>query len=49
MNVVEAKKLIMTAGVPYIVADGRKGGSTVACAIVNALLIQAEKFEQQNG
>ena len=38
VNVVEAKKLIMTADVPYIVADGRKGGSNVAAAIVNAML-----------
>ena len=38
VNVVEAKKLIMTAGVPYIVAEGRKGGSTVAAAIMNAML-----------
>lgn len=38
VNVVEAKKLIMSADVPYIVADGRKGGSTVAAAIVNAML-----------
>ena len=38
VNVVEAKKLIMTAGVPYIVAEGRKGGSTVAAAILNAML-----------
>ena len=33
VNVVEAKELIMTADVPYIVARGRKGGS-------NALLYQ---------
>ncbi len=38
VNVVEAKELIMTAGVPFIVARGRKGGSNVAAAIVNALL-----------
>lgn len=38
VNVVEAKELIMTAGVPYIVARGRKGGSNVAAAIVNSLL-----------
>ncbi len=38
VNVVQAKELIMTAGVPYIVARGRKGGSNVAAAIVNALL-----------
>ena len=38
VNVVEAKELIMSAGVPYIVAAGRKGGSNVAAAILNAML-----------
>jgi precorrin-8X/cobalt-precorrin-8 methylmutase len=38
VNVVPAKELIMRAGVPYIVNRGRKGGSTVAAAIVNALM-----------
>lgn len=38
VNVVQAKELIMTADVPYIVARGRKGGSNVAAAICNALL-----------
>lgn len=40
VNVVEAKELIMTADVLYIVARGRKGGSNVAAAICNALLYQ---------
>ena len=40
VNVVESKEEIMQAGVPYIVARGRKGGSTVAAAIVNALMYQ---------
>ena len=40
VNVVESKEQIMTAGVPYIVARGRKGGSNVAAAICNALLYQ---------
>lgn len=40
VNVVESKERIMTAGVPYIVARGRKGGSNVAAAICNALLYQ---------
>jgi len=40
VNVVPAKELIMTAGVPYIVARGRKGGSNVAAAICNAILYQ---------
>ena len=37
----ESKEEIKTAGVPYIVTDGRKGGSTVAVAIINSLLYQA--------
>lgn len=41
VNVVESKERIMTAGVPYIVARGRKGGSNVAAAICNALLYAA--------
>lgn len=40
VHVVESKELIMAAGVPYIVARGRKGGSNVAAAIVNAILYQ---------
>ncbi|MGN0600090.1 MAG: precorrin-8X methylmutase [Oscillospiraceae bacterium] len=38
VNVVQSKELIMSSGVPYIVARGRKGGSNVAAAICNALL-----------
>jgi Precorrin isomerase len=38
VNVVQSKELIMETQVPYIVARGRKGGSNVAAAIVNALL-----------
>lgn len=38
VNVVDAKEQIMEAGVPYIVARGRKGGSNIAAAICNALL-----------
>jgi len=41
VNVVEAKELIMDSGVPYIVSQGRKGGSNVAASIVNALLYMA--------
>ena len=42
VNVVESKEWIMESDVPYIVARGRKGGSTVAAAICNALLYMAE-------
>ena len=38
VNVVQSKELIMGAGVPYIVARGRKGCSNIASCIVNALL-----------
>ncbi|MDE7054822.1 MAG: precorrin-8X methylmutase [Oscillospiraceae bacterium] len=43
VNVVESKEQIMTAGVPYIVARGRKGGSNVAAAICNAMLYQIKR------
>ena len=38
VNVVPSKELIIETDVPCIVARGRKGGSNVAAAIVNALL-----------
>ena len=38
VNVEAAKELILHTQVPYIVNRGRKGGSNVAAAIVNALL-----------
>lgn len=41
VNVREAKELILHSEVPTIVARGRKGGSTVAAAICNALLYMA--------
>lgn len=43
VNVVQAKELIMTTEVPYIVARGRKGGSNVAAAICNALLYMLDE------
>lgn len=41
VNVVESKEAIINSGAPCIVARGRKGGSNVAAAIVNALLYMA--------
>lgn len=38
VNVVESKELLRRTSVPQIVAMGRKGGSNVAAALVNALL-----------
>lgn len=43
VNVVEAKEQIVDSTIPYIVARGRKGGSNVAAAIVNALFYMTEK------
>ncbi len=40
VNVVAAKELITASDAPYIVNIGRKGGSNVAAAIVNAILYQ---------
>lgn len=41
VNVEAAKEQIMEATVPYIVNKGRKGGSSIAAAICNALLYEA--------
>ena len=38
VNVVWAKELFIDSSVPYIINRGRKGGSTIAAAICNAVL-----------
>ena len=43
VNVVESKEQIIQSSAPHIVARGRKGGSNVAAAIVNALLYQISR------
>ena len=45
VNVVEAKEMILGTDIPHIVARGRKGGSNIAAAIVNALLYQVRREE----
>ena len=40
VNVVSAKELILESGLDCIVSKGRKGGSTIAAAIVNSILYQ---------
>ncbi len=40
VNILESKAAIMETKTPFIVAKGRKGGSNVAAAIVNALLYE---------
>lgn len=46
VNVVEAKEEVMRTVPNYIVARGRKGGSNVAAAIVNAALYQLVQREE---
>lgn len=45
VNVVESKERFLGGDTPYIIARGRKGGSNVAAAIVNALLYQLTERE----
>ena len=45
VNVVQAKEMILGTDIPHIVARGRKGGSNIAAAIVNALLYQVRREE----
>jgi precorrin-8X/cobalt-precorrin-8 methylmutase len=49
VNVVAAKDLLAGSAVPHIVNRGRKGGSTVAAAIVNALAYIATGREAAAG
>lgn len=42
VNVVRSKEMLLSSGIPYIAALGRKGGSTVAAAICNALLMTVD-------
>ncbi|CCQ64123.1 Cobalt-precorrin-8x methylmutase [Crocosphaera watsonii WH 0401] len=41
VSVLESKEMLATIDVPQILVEGRKGGSPVAAAIINSLLILA--------
>jgi precorrin-8X/cobalt-precorrin-8 methylmutase len=41
VNAAESKALLLDGDVPFISNVGRKGGSNVAAAVVNALIIMA--------
>ena len=43
VNVEVAKEMIMETDIPYIINQGRKGGSNVAAAICNAVLYEMRK------
>jgi len=45
VGAVESKESIKGTYVPYIVTNGRKGGSTVAVSILNALLYKMNKYK----
>ena len=49
VNVVQSKERLIASGIPCIVARGRKGGSNVAAAVMNALLyeLDAESIPQR--
>lgn len=49
VNVLESKALAEDAPCPRIIARGRKGGSTVAAAVLNALLYQAVPTRDGSG
>ena len=42
VNVVRSKELIMETDIPCIIAKGRKGGSTIAACILNAILYELD-------
>ena len=43
VNVVASKEMIVDTDIPYIINKGRKGGSNVAAAIVNAILYSMDR------
>ena len=43
VNVLESKKYLSSLNIPQIQIKGNKGGSTVAAAIVNALLVMSQE------
>ena len=42
VNVVQSKELLIASGIPCIAARGRKGGSSVAAAVINAMLYELD-------
>ncbi|WP_267384468.1 cobalt-precorrin-8X methylmutase [Cyanobacterium sp. uoEpiScrs1] len=47
VSVVDSKEMLANTGIPQIRVEGRKGGSTVASAILNTLLILAYQQNSQ--
>ena len=49
VSAAESKDALIASSVPFIAASGRKGGSTIAVAIVHALLLLSAKREEERG
>lgn len=49
VNVVESKQALAATSLPHVLIQGRKGGSAVAAAILNALLILAWEAREFDG
>lgn len=47
VNARESKELLMTLDVPYISNIGRKGGSSIAAGVINALIIMAQSKQKE--
>lgn len=43
VGAVESKDALIASGLPHIACEGRKGGSAIAAAVLNALMILAEE------
>jgi precorrin-8X/cobalt-precorrin-8 methylmutase len=43
VNAAESKAALLDTDIPYITNCGRKGGSNVAAAVVNSLVLQAKR------
>lgn len=49
VNAAESKALLTELDFPYITNKGRKGGSTIAASVVNALIILAQENRETGG
>ncbi|MDR4504351.1 MAG: precorrin-8X methylmutase [Candidatus Scalindua sp.] len=46
VNAVESKEQLLSLDVPYIISQGRKGGTTIVVSIIHALLLLSRKKEE---
>lgn len=46
VNAAESKELLLQKDIAFITSTGRKGGSNIAAAVVNALIILADHLDE---